>query len=182
MKIIFENDSFLTHGELNNPKSLKTFKIQGMKLIYLGLKSPTCLKLGAYVGSNQWGSSSHFLCTFFRFDFYSFYMEWKKFITSFFRFDLYVNYMEGKKFITSTSKLCVMNITHQIDISFFFLNSTTKPHINLLHHKFVIHKRHVTRIDDKLTTWKYGNWEWTQSSTITQIVKGKVDESFTLFI
>jgi hypothetical protein len=51
-----------------------------------------------------------------------------------------------------------MNITHQIDISFFFLNSsTTKPHINSLHHKFVIHKRHVTRVDDKLTTWKYEN-------------------------
>lgn len=51
-----------------------------------------------------------------------------------------------------------MNITHQIDISFFFLNSsTTKPHIDLLHHKFVIHKRHVRRINDKLTTWKYEN-------------------------
>lgn len=50
MRIIFENDSFLTHDELNNPKSHITFKIQGMKFIYLGLKSPTCLKLGLYVG------------------------------------------------------------------------------------------------------------------------------------
>jgi hypothetical protein len=55
MRIIFENDSFLTHNELNNPKSYLTFKIQGMKLIYLGVKITHMFKVWSLCGLNPMG-------------------------------------------------------------------------------------------------------------------------------